>query len=298
MSAASSNHHQSIMPDIFLLRMFKYLYMKDLFSCSQVCLKWRTLVQEELDTKRNVNFETFFLGPSIWNQSPNSDNFWITQSNFKNEWTFQVCQFFSLAHFCILVCNSSFGFNSKIKMESSLRNEESRQRTTKRARLSTSETSSLISSEIPQILKIFADRDLEHVMIVGFGFIATSVDGSNTLEHENYEEGPGFGGILFPKSVHFHFKVVNLRYQDAGKIELAEHLKSLFGLSNQMNGEENESIRWLLFLTKSRKRAQPFVDQIRKAQKQLGFACSGGIPNNFLQKTSKLEIRSFFFICV
>lgn len=312
--------------DLDLLELFKHMPLRDLASCSQVCRKWHTLAREELASRRHGHrrhcrpVETFMFDsrPSSWLATTKKHLLCIDRGQFERDWSSEASQIYSPAQFCILTCNSLFlaaTFRSSSEEAAAdsapttaLNDDDSPRPRQKRVKYSSTESVAPVCAEIPGILGIEPPssdenpsettiderRRLEHVLIVGYGLIATNLKRSRTLEIENDFGYPAFGGILFPKSDRFRFQVVSVSYEDAAKIKSVDEFKRLLGVGDEVNGNDDgvdvaiESIRWLMLLTKSANRAQPFLNQIRSAQEQLDFACSGGIPSTYFRKFGKI----------
>lgn len=296
-SSSSSSTSLAQLDDLVVLRVLGYLPVRDLLvNCSRVNQKWHALVHEEI-SRRHEQIETFLMDNNndddekIWSIRSSSSS--INRSQLERQWLNNT-NFYSLANFSIVVSDEYFVKKCVVNTESN-EGEEDECRAAKRTKYS---NSSLAWKHLPDLLKITRDHQLEHVLIAGYGFMATSFDRSRTIEVESGESRPVFGGVCFPQNdTLFRFKLIGLTYEEASRIKSSADMRGLFELKRKDDEEKSEfGIRWLLVLAKNMGKTRPFLNAIQNLQTELDFACSGGIPYNFYHQSGKSLILFSSFV--
>lgn len=276
--------------DLVVLRVFSHVPVRDLLvNCSRVNQKWHALVHEEI-SRRHERIETFLMDNNnddekIWSIRPSSSL--ITRDQLERQWLNNT-NFYSLANFSIVV--SDVYFVKKCIVNTEWKGDKEKDDECRAAKRVKSSNLSPAWKHLADLLKITRDHQLEHVLIAGYGFMATSFDRSRTIEVESAESRPVFGGVCFPRNdTLFRFKLVDLTYEAASRIKSSADLRGLFELERKDEEEKTNEfgIRWLLVLTKNMEKTRPFLNAIQNLQTELDFACSGGNPHKFYHQSGK-----------
>ena len=270
--------------DVILLRIFSYLPARDLASCSHVCKNWHRLVREELENNRaRKRIETVLFESSNWDHSSSITK--IDRAEFIRDWSLEASNIKTIPDFGIFTMNLLFNQcfiveenaveNSGELEENAAKNsgELEENRRSKRRKHSNT-TVKLLLEKLPTIVNILRRRSFNQVFIFGYGFIGTNFARTRTVEIENDSIDPSFSGILFPKSDLYRFEVRTLSPDD---LKSVCDLRKLFELPEQT--DESERLLWLILLTRSNRSLKLFSDKINPIQKEMDFACSGGLPD-------------------
>lgn len=262
--------------DVILLKIFSYLPARDLASCSHVCKNWHRLVREDLKNNRaRKRIETVLFESSKWDH--NSSITKIDKADFIRDWSLEASNIKTIPDFGIFTMNLPFNQCYIVEQNAVENSEELEENRRSKRRKHSNTTAELFLKKLPTILNILRRRSFNQVFISGYGFIGTNLARTRTVEIENDSIDPSFSGILFPKSDLYRFEVRYLSPDDLNNLKSACDMRKLLELTEET--DESERLIWLILLTRSNRSLKLFTDKINPIQKEMNFACSGGLPD-------------------